>query len=167
MPWQESRCSKDLVLETHRGSWWPAPHPASSPSSRSLTLFLCLLPAISHLCSAPSHLAHQGLAAQVEQPLTVLRFTLCIPTNLLPATPVAPLQLPAPLISMVTEDTTIIQILPQRAGLHSQVFLGWLVLSQLTDIPGEKSCPQQDGRRQPPDVGTWQVGAECLHKNAM
>lgn len=85
---------------------------------------LCRLPAVSHLFSALSHLTHQGLATQVEQTFIFLRFTLCILTNPLPATRVDPLQLPAPLISMVTEDTTIIQILPQRVGLYNQVFLG-------------------------------------------
>lgn len=54
---------------------------------------LCLLPVVSHLFSALTHLAHQGLAIQVEQTFIFLRFTLCILTNPLPATLVAPLQL--------------------------------------------------------------------------
>lgn len=53
---------------------------------------------------ALSLLVHRGLATQVEQTFIFLRFTLYILTNPLPATRVAPLQLRASLISMVTED---------------------------------------------------------------
>lgn len=67
------------------------------------------LPAASHPFSALSHLVHHGLAAQGEQAFIFLRFTLCTLTPPLPATLVAPLQLPAPLISMVMEDTVIIR----------------------------------------------------------
>ena len=67
------------------------------------------LPVVSHPFSALSHLAHHGLATQGEQAFIFLRFTLCTRTTPLPATGVVPLQLPAPLISMVTEDTAIIR----------------------------------------------------------
>ena len=63
----------------------------------------------SHPFLALSHLAHHGLAAQGEQAFIFPRFTLCTLTTPLPATRVAPLQLPAPLISMVTEDMAIIR----------------------------------------------------------
>ena len=104
--------------------WLGSSHSFKPCPSLPSRISLCLLPVVSHLFSALSHLAHQGLSIQVEQTFIFLRFTLCILTNPLPATPVAPLQLPAPLISMVTEDTMIVQILPQRVGLYKQAFLG-------------------------------------------
>ena len=67
------------------------------------------LPAVSHRFLALSHLAHHSLATQGEQAFIFLRFARCTLTTPLPATRVAPLQLPAPLISMVTEDMAIIR----------------------------------------------------------
>lgn len=76
---------------------------SQSLECRSFTLivFPCWPP--QPLFSTGSHLASQDLAIQVEQTCIFREFTLCILTNPLPAIWVAPLQLPGPLISMVTK----------------------------------------------------------------
>lgn len=127
-PGKRDGCSEDSVLEIDRGSGPPGTSHGSEPCALlcapGRARFPLLLPAVSRLFPAFSHLAHHGLATQVEQTFIFLRFSLCIPTTPLPATQVAPLQLPAPLISMVTADTAIIRILPQRVGRYKQAFLG-------------------------------------------
>lgn len=95
-----------------------APRPGTSPSCKphafALIASLRLLPKAS--LPALSHLAHPGPAIQAEQSFILLGFTLCMPRNPLPAGGAAPLQLPGPLIAMVTADTRSLRTWPRRVG---------------------------------------------------
>lgn len=117
-------CSEDSVLEIHRGSRWPALHTlwALSPHWRELFPSAASCSLSSLLGSLPPSPPRPGYPSRTDFHFPQVHTVHT--DDPLPATWAAPLQLSAPLISMVTEDRAIIRIWPQRVGLYKQAFLG-------------------------------------------